>query len=34
MIRGVYAITPDELDTAHLLAAVEAVLQGGVRILQ
>lgn len=34
MIRGVYAITPDICDTAQLLAAVESVLQGGVRILQ
>ncbi|MDZ4142879.1 MAG: thiamine phosphate synthase [Methylotenera sp.] len=33
-ISGLYAITPDEADTDLLLAKVEAVLQGGVSILQ
>lgn len=34
MIRGLYAITPDEQDTDVLLAKVEAALQGGVNVLQ
>lgn len=34
MIRGVYAITPDEADTDVLLAKVEAALQGGIHVLQ
>ncbi len=34
MISGLYAITPDEQDTAVLLAKVEAALQGGIGILQ
>ncbi|HZX29974.1 MAG TPA: thiamine phosphate synthase [Rhodocyclaceae bacterium] len=33
-MRGLYAITPDEPDTARLLAAVEAALAGGCRWLQ
>ena len=32
--RGLYAITPDEPDTARLLARVEAVLQAGATWLQ
>lgn len=32
--RGLYAITPDEADTARLLARVEAVLQAGAAWLQ
>ncbi|MDI1299811.1 thiamine phosphate synthase [Methylotenera sp.] len=34
MIRGLYAITPDEVDTDLLLAKVEAALQGGISVLQ
>lgn len=34
LIRGVYAITPDECDTASLLSKVESALSGGVRLLQ
>ena len=34
MIKGLYAVTPDESDTDVLLAKVEAALQGGVSILQ
>ncbi|OIQ99105.1 thiamine-phosphate synthase [mine drainage metagenome] len=34
MIRGVYAVTPDESDTDTLLAKVELALQGGVSVLQ
>lgn len=34
MIKGLYAITPDEQDTDVLVAKVEAALQGGVSILQ
>ncbi|MEY4328527.1 MAG: thiamine-phosphate synthase, partial [Pseudomonadota bacterium] len=30
----VYAVTPDQPDTAVLLAQVEAALQGGVRLVQ
>ncbi len=33
-ISGLYAITPDELDTARLLADVRAALQGGAKVLQ
>ncbi|MEQ1767147.1 MAG: thiamine phosphate synthase [Methylotenera sp.] len=33
-ISGLYAITPDEADTALLLTKVETALQGGVSILQ
>jgi len=33
-IRGLYAITPDEPDTAELLRKVRLALQGGVRVLQ
>lgn len=32
--RGLYAITPDWNDTARLLAATEAILLGGCRIVQ
>ena len=34
MIKGVYAVTPDEPDTDLLLAKVEAALQGGIKVLQ
>lgn len=34
LIRGVYAITPDEQDTEALLVKVEAALQGGINVLQ
>lgn len=34
MIKGLYAVTPDEPDTDVLLAKVEAVLQGGISVLQ
>jgi thiamine-phosphate pyrophosphorylase len=34
MIRGLYAVTPDELNTDVLLAKVEAALRGGINILQ
>jgi thiamine-phosphate pyrophosphorylase len=33
-IKGLYAITPDIVDTALLLTKVEAALQGGVSVLQ
>jgi len=33
-INGLYAITPDEPDTARLLSQVEQALRGGARILQ
>jgi thiamine-phosphate pyrophosphorylase len=33
-IKGLYAITPDELDTAELLRKVRLALQGGARVLQ
>jgi thiamine-phosphate pyrophosphorylase len=33
-INGLYAITPDELNTAELLRKVGLVLQGGARVLQ
>ena len=33
-IRGLYAVTPDLLDTATLLAKTEQALQGGARLLQ
>lgn len=32
--RGLYAITPDESDTARLIAAVSAALEGGIAVLQ
>jgi len=34
IIKGLYAITPDEQDTAELQRKVRLVLQGGARILQ
>lgn len=34
MIKGLYAITPDEPDTDTLLAKVAAALQGGIGVLQ
>ena len=34
MIRGLYAVTPDEENTDVLLAKVEAALRGGVSVLQ
>lgn len=34
LIRGVYAITPDELDTELLVTKVEAALRGGIDVLQ
>jgi thiamine-phosphate pyrophosphorylase len=34
VIKGLYAITPDEQDTDVLLVKVEAALQGGVGVLQ
>jgi len=34
LIKGLYAITPDETDTEELLRKVSLVLQGGARILQ
>ena len=34
MISGVYAVTPDEVDTELLLSKVEAALQGGISVLQ
>jgi thiamine-phosphate pyrophosphorylase len=34
VVRGLYAITPDWADTATLLAAVEATLGAGTRLLQ
>ena len=34
LISGLYAITPDELNTAELLRKVRLVLQGGARVLQ
>ena len=34
MIRGLYAVTPNEADTDLLLAKVEAALQGGISMLQ
>ena len=33
-IKGLYAITPDETDTAELLRKVRLALQGGARVLQ
>ncbi len=33
-IKGLYAITPDELDTAKLLQQVECALRGGADVLQ
>ncbi len=34
LIEGLYAITPDELDTAELLRKVRLVLRGGAEVLQ
>jgi thiamine-phosphate pyrophosphorylase len=34
LIKVLYAITPDELNTAELLRKVELVLQGGAQVLQ
>lgn len=34
MIKGLYAVTPDEADTNVLLSKVEAALQGGINVLQ
>ena len=34
LIRGLYAITPDETDTPELLRKVRLVLMGGARVLQ
>lgn len=34
VIHGLYAITPDELNTEALLAKTEAALKGGVNVLQ
>jgi len=34
VIKGLYAITPDEQDTDALLSKVEAALQGGIGVLQ
>jgi thiamine-phosphate pyrophosphorylase len=34
VIKGVYAITPDEENTAILIAMAEAALQGGIDVLQ
>ena len=33
-LEGLYAITPDWADTARLIAATEAILKGGCRLLQ
>ena len=33
-IKGLYALTPDETDTAQLLTQTEAALQAGVKLLQ
>ena len=33
-IRGLYALTPDEPDTARLIELVEAALDGGARLVQ
>ena len=33
-LRGLYAVTPDEADTALLVRQVEAALEGGMRVLQ
>lgn len=34
MISGLYAVTPDEINTDLLVAKVEAALQGGISVLQ
>ena len=34
MIKGLYAITPDETNTGLLLTKVALALQGGVSVLQ
>lgn len=33
-LEGLYAITPDWADTAHLITVTEAILRGGCRLLQ
>lgn len=33
-LRGLYAVTPEDPDEAHLLSTVECALMGGVRVLQ
>lgn len=33
-VRGLYALTPDETDTARLAALVEAAVEGGARLVQ
>lgn len=33
-VRGLYAVTPDEPDTARLVAAVGAAIRGGARVVQ
>lgn len=33
-IRGLYAVTPDEHDSAHLAALVQAAAEGGARLVQ
>lgn len=33
-VVGLYAVTPDLLDTAHLLSLVEAAIEGGARVVQ
>jgi thiamine-phosphate pyrophosphorylase len=33
-IRGLYGVTPDEADTARMLALVRAACEGGMRLLQ
>ncbi len=33
-VRGLYAVTPDEPDTARLAAMVEAAIRGGARLVQ
>lgn len=34
LVRGLYAVTPDEADTARLVAAVSDALSGGARLVQ
>ena len=34
LVRGLYAVTPDALDTARLLDQVRAALRGGARLVQ
>jgi len=33
-VRGIYAITPDDADTARLLVRTELILRGGARVVQ